>query len=542
MYCGIRLNNGRLPQQTAKCRRTNHRRLRCRRQRRLQPKQNQRRPPQYQGNSFGIGVSGSISGQSLGQTAPTADSRIQTVAAKNGIDSSIGYGSDGGSQSSITKSGIGTRNIVIGNDTDGTQAAAVYTGTRSETAEQNSGRLNNTFDKDKVQHEIDSQRKVSQEFSKNVQEVRTEINRKAEGYKALAKAAEDKAAQALQNGDLNAYREAVQTANEHHQKADNWQKGGVALAAVATGLSAPTDSALGIAAATASPAAAYQIGQYFKELAQQNSDGKLTAKQETAHILAHTVLGAATAAAGDNNALAGAISAGSAEAAAPLIGNYLYGEKDGSKLTAEQKETVTAITNLLGTATGAAVGNSTANAVQGSLNADSAVENNGILDRDGFTPGERNRNSLIQEYGTSPDKISTMIKQGKLKLTKELADYLYTINKNPNLIIEIPDSEEPLRIVLLNKESGWRPNLARPNEEIHDARVTYTSFGQWAIFGKVIVSRDINTGKLRIIPDRYDFEMQKGISKIPRNIETFLGSPGSGTPFKIDFKGEILIE
>ncbi|WP_165011090.1 VENN motif pre-toxin domain-containing protein, partial [Neisseria yangbaofengii] len=109
--------------------------------------------------------------------------------------------------------------------------------------------------------------------------------------------------------------------------------------------------------------------------------GNLSAKQETAHILAHAVLGAATAAAGDNNALAGAISAGSAEAAAPLIGNYLYGEKDGSKLTAEQKETVTAITNLLGTATGAAVGNSTANAVQGSLNADSAVENNSILSR-----------------------------------------------------------------------------------------------------------------------------------------------------------------
>ncbi|WP_232507544.1 VENN motif pre-toxin domain-containing protein [Neisseria weixii] len=220
------------------------------------------------------------------------------------------------------------------------------------------------------------QRSVSQDFSRNVQEARTEINRKAEGYKALAKAAEDNAAQALQNGDLNAYREAVQTANEHHQKADNWQKGGVALAAVATGLSAPTDSALGIAAATASPAAAYQVGQYFKGLAKQNSDGKLTAKQETAHILAYAVLGAATAAAGGNNALAGAISAGSAEAAAPLIGNYLYGEKDGSKLTAEQKETVTAITNLLGTATGAAVGNSATNAAQGSLNAQGAVENN----------------------------------------------------------------------------------------------------------------------------------------------------------------------
>ncbi|WP_241155910.1 VENN motif pre-toxin domain-containing protein [Neisseria yangbaofengii] len=148
------------------------------------------------------------------------------------------------------------------------------------------------------------------------------------------------------------------------------------LNSIAAGLSAPTQSTAGIAAAAASPAVSYQIGQHFKELAQQNSDGNLSAKQETAHILAHAVLGAATAAAGDNNALAGAISAGSAEAAAPLIGNYLYGEKDGSKLTAEQKETVTAITNLLGTATGAAVGNSTANAVQGTLNADSAVGNN----------------------------------------------------------------------------------------------------------------------------------------------------------------------
>ncbi|WP_165091118.1 hypothetical protein [Neisseria yangbaofengii] len=63
------------------------------------------------------------------------------------------------------------------------------------------------------------------------------------------------------------YHAAVQTTNYHHHKADDWQKGGVALAAVATGLSAPADSALGIAAATAIPAAAYQVGQYFKKQA-----------------------------------------------------------------------------------------------------------------------------------------------------------------------------------------------------------------------------------------------------------------------------------
>ncbi|WP_421522796.1 VENN motif pre-toxin domain-containing protein [Neisseria yangbaofengii] len=346
-----------------------------------------------------------------------------------------------------------------------------------------------------MQSEIDLQRKVSQEFSKNVQEARTEINRKAEGYKALAKAAEDKAAQALQNGDLNAYREAVQTANEHHQKADNWQKGGVALAAVATGLSAPTDSALGIAAATASPAAAYQIGQYFKELAQQNSDGKLTGKQETAHILAHAVLGAATAAAGDNNALAGTISAGSAEAAAPLIGNYLYGEKDGSKLTAEQKETVTAITNLLGTATGAAVGNSTANAVQGSLNADSAVGNNHLSYKQAVnydkelkscsqsTSPEQCRNQVKQRYALLSDKnlayaisvcsdasqsskCSELRKQNESDAVKLKQDYLVDkIDLNPTWDKIIGFSEADLVLQSISLESAAKYWLQTGNSK-----------------------------------------------------------------------------
>ncbi len=118
----------------------------------------------YEGDSFGINISGSISGETLGQKQ---NSRLQTVAGKNSIGSTIGYGRDGDSQSSATRSGIGTRNIVIANDTTGEQAAAVYTDTRSETAEQNSGRLNNAFDKDRVQKELDIQREVTQQFGQN---------------------------------------------------------------------------------------------------------------------------------------------------------------------------------------------------------------------------------------------------------------------------------------------------------------------------------------------------------------------------------------
>ena len=101
---------------------------------------------------------------------------------------------------------------------------------------------------------------------------------------------------------------------EYDSQVANWQRGQVLLNSIATELSAPTQSAAGIAAA-------------------------------------------------------GAINAGGAEAAMPVISTWLYGEIDGSALTEEQKETVSAIINLLGAAMGAAIDNSSTNATQGSLNA-----------------------------------------------------------------------------------------------------------------------------------------------------------------------------
>ena len=204
------------------------------------------------------------------------------------------------------------------------------------------------FDKEAVQKELDLQRELSQDFSKNLQAANTEINQHLDKLKA------DKEAGKISE-------------QEYNKKLENWQRGKVLLNMISAGLSEPTQSTTGIVAATASPALSYEIGQQFK---------KYNAEGTPAHILAHAILGAAVAAAGDNNALAGALSAGGAEAAAPYISKWLYGKDKGSDLTAEEKETVTAITNLLGTATGVAVGNSVTDAAQGSLNAQSAVENN----------------------------------------------------------------------------------------------------------------------------------------------------------------------
>lgn len=99
---------------------------------------------------------------------------------------------------------------------------------------------------------------------------------------------------------------------------------------ISTGLSAPTSSGLGIATATLSPVASYEIGQYFKS---KDAEGS------TAHILAHTVLGAAVA----------------AEAVAPILSNFLYG-KDAKDLTADEKSTISAITGLVASGVGATTG------------------------------------------------------------------------------------------------------------------------------------------------------------------------------------------
>ena len=317
----------------------------------------------YEGKSFGIGTDGNVKGGWTGK-------------AKDGLSASLGYGNDGDKQSSVTRSGINTQNIRITDEDKQIQLtgktaeetkAQIHTDTTTETAQELSGSLHNVFDKEAVQSELDLQRAVSQDFSQTSQQAGTEINRKAKEYDDKAEQLAQAAAKADAEGNQELAQALAVQAGDERKKAASWQRGGVLLNMISAGLSAPTQSTTGIVAATASPALSYEIGQQFKK---HNAEGT------PAHILAHAILGAAVAAAGDNNALAGALSAGGSEAAAPYISKWLYGKDKGSDLTAEEKETVTVITSLLGTATGAAVGNSATDAAQGSLNVQSAVENN----------------------------------------------------------------------------------------------------------------------------------------------------------------------
>ena len=105
----------------------------------------------YEGESFGLGANVAVSGKTLGQSAQNKpqDKHLTSVADKNGASSSVGYGSDGDSKNSTTRSGINTRNIHItdkagqlartGRTTKETEAR-IHTGIDTETADQHSGR------------------------------------------------------------------------------------------------------------------------------------------------------------------------------------------------------------------------------------------------------------------------------------------------------------------------------------------------------------------------------------------------------------------
>ena len=305
----------------------------------------------YSGKSFGFGMSGNAKNGWTGDM-------------KNGASSSFGFGKEQDSQNSITRSGIGTQNIQITDEQQQLQLtgltaeqakARIHIDATTATAEQLSGSLTNRFDRERVQNELDVQRKVSQEFNKNWQEARAEIGTRKDYWREM-------------------YEEGQITDAEYGQKIRTLDRMELALDTLGMGLGAPSNSVSGSLMAAASPAVTRQIGAVFKP------GGALQEYQNTpVHWLAQGIWAAAVAYGGGNDPLSAGLGAAGAEAAAPKISNWLYGTSDPQKLTAEQKQTVSSITGLLGTAAGAATGNGTIDTVSGSLSTQNAVNNN-VLD------------------------------------------------------------------------------------------------------------------------------------------------------------------
>ena len=194
----------------------------------------------YEGKSFGIGGSFDLNGGWDG-----------TVTDKQGrpadrISPAIGYGSDGDGKNSTTRSGINTRNIHITDEagqlarTGGTAEeteARIYTGIDTETADQQSGRLKNSFDKDAVAKEINLQREVTQEFGKNAAQATAAVSDKLGNTRSYERyqAAKTLLEAELQNTDSETEKAAIRATlgqvnaylSENQSRYDTWKEGGI---------------------------------------------------------------------------------------------------------------------------------------------------------------------------------------------------------------------------------------------------------------------------------------------------------------------------
>ena len=264
----------------------------------------------------------------------------------------IGYGRDGDS------------------DTSTTYGAVTGRAGKSDVTTANVGSLNevlqNNFDKDRVNAEIDSQVQVSQAFDTERQAYRGEMAKKEQDLRDAAKEAE-------KQGDKK-------KADELNAKADKQQHDMVILDGITGAIFGPnTNGVTGYVAKAIAPEISYQIGQYFKgnDYVNGKLDTNLPGEGSAPHILAHGILAAAVSYATGNNVTTGALSAMEAEAGAKYVAQYLYGVDKPSDLTAEQKQTVSNITSLVGIGLGATTGD-VGSAVSASEVGKVGVENNGF--------------------------------------------------------------------------------------------------------------------------------------------------------------------
>ena len=315
----------------------------------------------YEGDAIQVGVS-------LGMT----DNKPQ------GNTNGLGYGTDSDSDGSTTKAGI---TGIAGN-------SGITTDNRDEYA----GALENGFDAERVNEELGAQTIITKEFDQERRKIKTDINKKEQGLRAEAE-------EQGQLGNNTARDKLI-------EQADKVQKQGLLFDAVSGAIYGPnTNGVTGYVAKAASPFVSNQIGQYFKQNAADNKVDKGNRLEEgsSAHLLAHTILGAAVSYATGNDVLSGGIAAGTGEVTAPLLSQYLYKTTDSSKLTAEQKDTISAITSALGAGIGLTTGNASdaANAAETTKvavdnNHDSDLRVDKALGREGKSPFSNNEALAIK--------------------------------------------------------------------------------------------------------------------------------------------------
>ena len=310
------------------------------------------------------------------------------------------YSKDSNSQSSTTKSGINTQNIIIKDEAEQLkrtgktvqeEIAAIKTDITTESAQSQSGKLENRFNKDDVQKELDFQREVTEKFGPNVAEAGSLLankfgeEAKAKRHEAAIALEEAEKAKAENNNETN--RALVKQARDNFEtesrEAKEWETGGSQRLVIDSALNVISTALAGrpaaeVVASGLSPAVNNQIKKATTD-AKGNVNTAL-------NLTAHALWGAVEAYAGNRNVAAGAAGAASGEVAAHFLASTLY-NKSPEKLSEEEKRTVSSLSQVAAGIAGGTLSDSSDGAIIAAKTAKNAVENNNFvaLAAEGFT-------------------------------------------------------------------------------------------------------------------------------------------------------------
>ena len=288
----------------------------------------------YKGDAINVGLGAGINPETQKVSPP-------------GI-SGIGYGKDGDNQTSTTYGAV-------------TGIAGKSDVTTANVSSLNKP-LENSFDKTAVETQLGAQVQVSQAFDTERRTYRLEVAR--EQQKTVEEAKKHPVGSAE-------YNRLMDEANKQQEKM-------VLFDSITGAIYGPnTNGVTGYVARAVAPQVSYQIGQYFKgnDFLNGLDGGNRSGERSAPHILAHGILAAAVSVATGNDPTTGALSAMGAEAAAPMVAKFLFGDKPISELTADEKATVSSITTLAGLGMGATTSD-VGSAVSAGEAAKTAVDDN----------------------------------------------------------------------------------------------------------------------------------------------------------------------
>ena len=457
----------------------------------------------------------------------------------------MGYGKDSDSQSSTTKSGINTQNIIIKDEAEQLkrtgktvqeEIAAIKTDITTESAPSQSGKLENRFNKDDVQKELDFQREVTEKFGQNVAEAGSLLankfgeEAKAKRHEAAIALEEAEKAKAENNNETN--RALVKQARDNFEtasrEAKEWETGGSQRLVIDSALNVISTALAGrpaaeVVASGLSPTVNNQIKKATTD-AKGNVNTAL-------NLTAHALWGAVEAYAGNRNVAAGAAGAAGGEAAAHFLSSTLY-DKSPEKLSEEEKRTVSSLSQVAAGIAGGSLSDSSDGAIIAAKTAKDAVENNDLSIRD---------NERVAKLEENLDKRGYLypaeLEEAKKLLNKsDLVDFLLSKaqknkgNLHPELkkYLDTYLSEIAWDIVHTEARNGVRITHEEAMKRLYDADLSKQMKPHYPSLVNAIE-------KDKVLNDNWSRKLEKS------NLEAIalFGGPGAGTAL---VKGVTMVE